>query len=154
MGRLVLATAIALAIMVGGCGASAGRQPTIPQSKGLKDVRSPACTKGQLAQISSTTPTTRIQASERLGFLNTRKTAVRVQLDTLLVVTAKERDTGYLAVSTGCWVKRDSHIKNGVLTVALLMNHTGYPVLEHAAAVPAGAEDGGKDTYLHVVARH
>ena len=152
MGRLLAATTvIVLAGVVGVCGAAVSPKVPIPHSEGLGDVRSPGCTNAQLTQISSRAPTTHIQASERLGFRNTRKTAIRVQFDALLVVTAKEHDTGYLAVSSGCWVKRESHIKNGVMTVVFLMNHTGYPVLEHAAPVPAGAEDGGEDTYLHVV---
>jgi hypothetical protein len=87
------------------------------------------------------------------GLLNTRKTAVRIKLDTLLVVTAKERHTGYLAVSAGCWVKRESHIKQGVMTVVFMMNQAGYPVLEHVPPLPVGAEDVGEGTYLHVV-RH
>ena len=155
LGRLLWATAaIALAIMVAGCGATGGPQPTIPHPEGLGDVRSLACNKVQLAQISSRTRTRRISASERLGVLNTRKTAVRLHLDTLLVVTARYRDTGYLAVSSGCWVKRASHVSDGVMTVVFLMNHTGYPVLEHAALVLAGGEQVGEDTYLHVVAPH
>jgi hypothetical protein len=89
-----------------------------------------------------------------LGFRNTRKTATEIPLDGLLVVTAKKRDTGHLAVSAGCWVKSESHVKHGVMTVVFLMNHTGYPVLVHTAPVPAGADDAGEDTYLHVLVRH
>jgi hypothetical protein len=155
MRRLLLATTtVALATMVAGCGAAVGPQATIPHPGGLRDVRSPACDNAQLAQISSRTPTTPIRASERLGVLNTRKTAVSVDLDTLLVVTARDGDTGYLAVSTGCWVTRESHVNDGVMTVVFLMNHTGYPVLEHAALVLPGGEDGGETTYLHVVPPH
>lgn len=53
----------------------------------------------------------------------------QVELDTLLVVRAKERETAYLAVSAGCWVKRKSHVKRDVMTVVFMMNHVGYPVL-------------------------
>jgi hypothetical protein len=158
--KLTVATILILLLSVGIASCSSGAKteavgpdPTIPQPEGLRDVRSPACTKAQLGLISRRTPRTRIHASERMGFLNTRKTAVRIDLDTLLVVTAKVRDTAYLAVSAGCWVTRESHIKQGVMTVVFMLNQVGYPVLEHARPIPVGAEDVGEDTYLHVVPR-
>jgi hypothetical protein len=146
---LAVARTLSLLLSFGIASCSSGA-PTVAEGP---DVRSPGCTNAQLDLVGRRTPRTHIRASERMGYLNTRKTAVRVKLDTLLVVTAKERDTGYLAVSTGCWVKRESHIEHGVMTVVFMMNQAGYPVLEHARPVPAGAAGAGEDTYLHVV-RH
>ena len=88
--------------------------------------------------------------NERIGYLNTHKTAARVKLDTLLVVTIKKRDTTHLAVDPGCWVNRDSYIKDGVMSVVFLMNRAGYAVL---ANHPADSNAAYQDTYLHVV-RH
>jgi hypothetical protein len=144
-----------VALVTASCGSGSESRttalPTIQDSEGLGDVRSPACTPDQLRQVSRSTPRTRIHLHARLGVLNTRKTAVRIKLDTLLVVTIKERDTGHLATSTGCWVRRESHVRRRVMTVVFLMNHTGYPVVVSSRSVPPGAEDVGADTYLHVV---
>ena len=142
---------VALAGVVTGCGATnAGPKPTVPHPEGLADVRSPACTKDQLRHVSRGTLREPIHTSGRPGFLNTHRTAVKIKLNTLLVVTAKKRDTGYLAVSAGCWVKRESHVKRGVMTVVFLMNRPGYPILEHQPPLPAEANHSGEDTYLHV----
>lgn len=156
MNKVIIVTVLCLlvALVTASCGSGSESRTTasttIQESEGLGDVRSPACTQDQLQQVSRSTPT-RIRLHARLGVLNTRKTAVRIKLDALLVVRIKERDTGRLATSTGCWVRRESHIRRRVMTVVFLMNHTGYPVLVSSRSVPPGAEDVGADTYLHVV---
>ena len=95
----------------------------------------------------------RIRADGPSGHLN-RKTAVKIQLETLLVATTGARTTGHLAVSRGCWVKHESFIKHGVMTVVFLMNHTGYSVLADGALVPPGADVTARETYLQVATRH
>jgi hypothetical protein len=73
--------------------------------------------------------------------------------NTLLVVTLNERGTTHIATTTGCWVRRESDVRRGLMTVAFLMNKAGYAKLLAGAAVPIGAEVAPRVWYLHVVVR-
>ena len=149
---MVTIASLLLAFAAASCSSGAkiesGTPPTRAQPQGLADVRSTACTTDQLHQLTRRTHRTHVHLNERIGFLNTRRTAVKVALDSVLVVAVKERETTHLAVVPGCWVKRESYIRDGVMTVAFLMNHAGYAVL---ANHPANSYAAYQDTYLRVV---
>jgi hypothetical protein len=147
---------VALAGLVAACGATLDPQGTVPgpngfvaHPAGLGAVRSPVCGSEQLRQVRHGTPRSRMHLTGPP--FNTRKTAVRIKLGTVLVVTVEERVTEHLTLTTGCWVRPESHIKHGVMTVAFLMNHLGYPILAWVRPIPNGAEVVSPDTYLHVV---
>jgi hypothetical protein len=90
---------------------------------------------------------------KRKGQLNTHKTARKIRLRTLLVVSVKRDNALYLTMSSGCWVKRDSHIGHGVMTVAFLMTQTGYPELQYVPYYPYNAAEENQTSYLDVVRR-
>lgn len=120
--------------------------------RGLRDVYSPVCTKAELHQANSGFSAAYIHIKgTQPGFVNTHKTAVEVKLGALLVVTIKERDTIHLAVSSGCWVKHESRVSDGVMRVVFLMNRVGYPALVDLPFPPYSAGNPGQITYLHVV---
>jgi hypothetical protein len=139
------------------CSSTAARTGTRTKgarSLGLKAVASPACTPKQLHDLNRGAVQTRIRIrSTQPGQANTRKTAVKITRNTLLVVTIRQRGTGHLATTTGCWAKRASHVRRGLMTVAFLMNQAGYVELVTIAAVPPGAEAGARVWHLQVV-RH
>jgi hypothetical protein len=89
--------------------------------------------------------------SNQPGQANTRTTAVKIQRGSLLVGTVKQRGTGHLATTTGCWVTRESYVRRGDMTVAFLMNLAGHPELVLGAAVPPGANAAARVWYLDVV---
>ncbi len=144
-------------MVAGACSSAVPGHPAKPIRQhpgGLSDVRSAACTTDQLRQLKPNTPRTALAANTtRTGFLNTRKTAPEIKRDTLLIVTTPKRDTLFIAVSSGCWVKGASHIKAGVMTVVFLMDQAGYSVFEHEPFHPYLAAVTATETYLHVVAR-
>ena len=120
----------------------------------LKAVASPACTPKQLHDLNRGALKTRIRIrSTQPGQANTRTTAVKIKRNTLLVVTIKQRGTNHLATTTGCWVKRESHVRRGLMTVAFLVNKAGDAKLLAGAVVPTGAEVALRVWYLHAV-RH
>jgi hypothetical protein len=132
--------------------ARTGTRTTGARSLGLRAVASPACTTEQLRDLNRGALKTRIRVSStRPGQADTGKTAVKIKRNTLLVVTIKQRGTGHLATTTGCWVKRESHVRGGLMTVAFLMNKAGDAELVGIAAVPPEAEAGARVWYLHVV---
>ena len=85
------------------------------------------------------------------GYANTRKTAIEIEHNSLLVITIGQRRTNRLAVTTGCWVRSQSHVKRGVITVAFLMTRIGEAKLLAGEQVPAGAEVGLREWYIHTV---
>lgn len=142
------------AVACSSTGASTGSMPAEAHSRGFKAVESPPCTTKQLRVVNHEAPITRIRIrSNHPGHANTRKTAVEIRLDALLVVTVKQRETGHLATTTGCWMKRESHVRRGIMTVAFLMNRAGYAHLVTIAAVPLGADLAARDWNLRVVRR-
>jgi NAD(P)-dependent dehydrogenase (short-subunit alcohol dehydrogenase family) len=136
-----------------GSGARTTTSTPAPHLEGLAVVVNSACSTKQLTGISRSTGRTLIRVrSVAPGYVNTPKTAVKIQLGTLLVVKLKERNTDHLAITAhGCWVRPESHITRGLMTVAFLMNQTGYAGLVSMKAVAIGADAGARATYLHVV---
>jgi hypothetical protein len=137
------------------CSATEARSGTTTSdahSLGLGAVASPACTAKQLRGLNDRTPKTRMRiTASPPGQANTRKSAVEIQRDSLLVVTIQERGTGHVATTSGCWVQRDSHVREGTMAIAFLMTRAGYAELVTMAAVPPGAEAGARLWHLHVV---
>lgn len=153
--RLFLGVAIAASAgALASCSSGVGGTPTLAHTGGLKDVKDPACTRAELRRIGPTTPRIRVAPNpKRTGVLNTRQTAVKIELGTLLLVSVRPDNTLYLATPSGCWVKSQTRIRNGVMTAAFLMNRAGYPSLEYVPYHPYSATDKAQDTYFHVV-RH
>jgi hypothetical protein len=146
---------VVLLLGVVGCSsttARTGEGGQVPQYVGLEAVASPACSPTQLRGLRHAALDTRVRIrSTQPGSANTRKTAIQVKRNTLLVVTIKQRGTGHLAATPGCWVKNESHVKRGVLTVAFMMDEAGYAELVAMAAVPPGADAAARVWYVHIL---
>lgn len=96
---LFLGVAIAAsASAIASCSSGVGPKPTRAHPAGFRDVKDPACTRAELRRIGPTTPRTRVAPNpKQKGVLNTRKTAVNIELGTLLVVSVRRANTLYLA---------------------------------------------------------
>jgi hypothetical protein len=115
-------------------------------------VASPVCAPGQLQARDPKARDTRLRIrSADPGYANTRKTAIEIEHNSLLVITIGQQRTNRLAVTTGCWVRSQSHVKRGVITVAFLMTRIGEAKLLAGEQVPAGAEVGLREWYIHTV---
>ena len=127
--------------------------PAEAHSRGFKAVESPPCTTKQLRVVNHEALITRIRIrSNHPGHANTRKTAVEIRLDALLVVTVTTRDRpsgDYDRVLDEARI----HVRRGIMTVAFLMNRAGYAHLVTIAAVPLGADLAARDWNLRVVRR-
>lgn len=159
--RASAATAASLcALVLGGAVACSSSNATVSTraitqpDRGLAVVASRPCSSRQLIHVSKRTAKAKIDIrSNKPGAVNTRKTADRIRIGTLLAVNVRVRGTGHLATTTGCWVRRDSHVERGRMTVTFLMNRAGPAELVSAAAVPPGAAEAGHVVYLRVVRR-
>jgi hypothetical protein len=155
--RIASAALVSVVLLLGvvGCSSTAATtigRPYIPQYVGLEAVASPPCTAAQLHGLRRAAPATRVRIrSTQPGSANTRKTAIKIKRNTLLAITIQQRGTGHLAVTVGCWIKSESSVRRGVMTVKFMMDQTGYAELVAMEAVPAGADAAARVWYLHVV---
>jgi hypothetical protein len=146
---------VVLLLGLGGCSSTTARTgdgAQIPHYVGLEAVASPACTATQLRGLRPAALATRVLIrSTQPGSANTRRTAIKIKRNTLLVVTIRQRGTGHVAAPPGCWVKNESLVRRGVMTVTFMMNEAGYAELVAMAAVPPGAEAAARVWYLRVL---
>jgi hypothetical protein len=149
---VLLALVLFVAVACGASSATTGTQQVKSgRSSAFAAIKSPVCTSAELRVVHPGTHRTSIRSRTAPAVVaNTRKTAVKMQLNTLLVVKIEHRDLGHLATSTGCWVRQESYIKHGLMTVVFLMNHRGYPRLVSAQKEPGSADQTGRVTILHI----
>lgn len=155
--RLVAVVSVAsLVVAAAAFASSPTRSPdsrvSPPWKRGFAAVQTKPCARTELQYVTSKTPRTTIRVRSSVpGQVNTRKTARKIRLHTLLVVNIKHHGTWQLTTGKSCWDHFASHIKHGIMMVAFVMTRAGYAEMTSLRTAPAGAEAGGRSVVFHVL---